>query len=205
LFLAHFPRHTLQFVVEMKRHTGTDIVDHLLYDKHGPRVFAVDVLVPAEPEPVDARHDDAAAEDATHAVIVDDACERHVVVDVLFAGPLFRDGEIVHRGHGVHDADGRVAPLRGQSGVPLGEVAVDHLREGEDLLGFGLVGGVVGRVCEEVCARAQTGQVDADEGEAVGDVFVAEGAVADPALGAGEVVDGLGALDAACDLVGLAG
>lgn len=49
---------------------------------------------------------------------------------------------------------------------------------------------------EGVCAGAQARQVDADEGQAVCDVFIVEGAIADPAFCAGEVVDGLGALDA---------
>lgn len=54
---------------------------------------------------------------------------------------------------------------------------------------------------EEFSAGTETGQVDADECEAICDVFVGEVAVADPAVRAWEVFDGFGALDAACYLV----
>lgn len=51
-----------------------------------------------------------------------------------------------------------------------------------------------------VCAGAESGQIDTDQCKAVCDVFFVEVAVADPALGAGEVFDRLGALYTARDL-----
>jgi hypothetical protein len=74
------------------------------------------------------------------------------------------------------------------------------LGEFQDLGGFGFVGRVVRVGRKGVCAGAEGGEIDADESEAVCDVLVIEGAVTDPALCAGKVIDGFGALDAGCDL-----
>ena len=51
---------------------------------------------------------------------------------------------------------------------------------------------------EGVCAGAEGGEIDTDQSEAVCDVFVIEGAVTDPALCAGEVINRFGALDVIC-------
>lgn len=72
--------------------------------------------------------------------------------------------------------------------------------EFEDLGGFGFVGGVARVGSEGVCAGAEGGEIDTDQSEAVCDVFVIEGAVTDPALCAGEVINRFGALDAGRDL-----
>jgi hypothetical protein len=146
----------------MERHTRTNIIHHFLNDIYRLVVLASLIFVAANAQPVNTRHDDASAENTTHAVVVHDAGERYVIVYVLFARPLFREGEVVRRGNLVYDADGAVFPFRGQRGVPLGEVAVDHLGEVKNLLGFGFVGGVVRSGGEGVCTRAEAGQIDAD-------------------------------------------
>jgi hypothetical protein len=177
---------------------GGDLVDHLLDDEDGFVVVGGEGVRWVYGEPGDARHDDAHAEDAADAVVVDDAGERHIVVDVLLAEPAFgRRGVLDGL---IDDADRVVVPLGRQREVPLLEVGVDELGElqhGERLV---LVGGVVGGFGEGVCARADVGQVDADQGEAVCRIFFRERR-REPAGGAGEDVDWFGALDAGCDLM----
>lgn len=148
-------------------------------------------------EPRYARHDDAHAEDAAYAVVVHYTGERDIVVHVLLADPsVCRRGVLDWL---VDDADRVVPPFSGQREVPFLEVRVDNLRESEDREGFLLEGGVVRGFGERVGARADVGEVDADEGEAVCGVFFRDGGC-EPACGAGEGVDGLGSLDARCDL-----
>jgi hypothetical protein len=91
-------------------------------------------------------------------------------------------------------------PVGGQRAGPVLEVRVDHRRVVHESEDFGGGSGGLGLCEEEVGACAQVGQVDGDEGEAVGGVFGARCGRADPAVGSREVGYGNGALDAACDL-----
>jgi hypothetical protein len=111
LFLAHLFRHNLQLVVQMERHTSADVIHHLLNDEHRLIVLARLVIVAGNAQPVQTRYDDSSTKDPAHSIIVDDASQRNIIVDMLFARPFLCDGEIFYRGHLAHDADGAVFPF----------------------------------------------------------------------------------------------
>lgn len=162
MFLPQLLRHRLQFIIHMERDTRANLIHHLL--NHIDRLIvhgAVVATIVAQAQPCHARHDDAPAEDAAHAIVVDDARQRHVVVHMLLTRPALRKRNVAWRDGVAGYANDAVFPFRGKRAVPFFEVAVDHLCKVHDLLGLGFLGCVEDSGGEEVGASTQIGQVDA--------------------------------------------
>jgi hypothetical protein len=126
----------------MERNTRRNIIDHLLHNKQRiiPRLSRHGILA-AVTHPRHTSHDDPLAEDPTYAVIIDDARETDIVICVLRPHPAFRRRHVVW--DVVDHGDGAVVPFGGEGLMPDLEVCVDELGEFKDVLGVGVLGGVV--------------------------------------------------------------
>jgi len=162
----------LQLVCHVEGDAGRDLVNHALDGEEGVFVDCVEVLCGVFAEPGDAAYDDTLAEDPANTVVVDDAGDWNVVVDVLFAGPPVCCSGVLQGP--VEDTNGVMVPFHWKGKVPLLEVVVNHSCHLEDLHHFGLFTRTVGLVEQVVSPRSNVRKIDADESEPVSGVLLAD-------------------------------